>query len=156
MTEGSMARQLAAIKRCDAGLEQVASLLPDLLSQRESATGAARIGEMLDTIRCRLVDEFPALAAEKALEVLVEADGWEHPAPVIGRASCDWVLLLRVCEERLAEASGGERARLEEVRRKLVRALRIDEGAREQRRKLREKKAEMARRRRRRRQRGSR
>ncbi len=84
---------------------------------------------LVDTLRRGLVYEFPALAAERALEDLLAADGWHHPAQALATPIQDWELLLRSCEERLQAATGAERARIEEVRGKLESALRLAEEA---------------------------
>ena len=147
MSGGAMAEQVATLKSCEAGLRQVAALLAGLLARRESAEGAKRVGEMIDELRRSLVYEFPALAAEQALDELVAADGWLHPTEALDAPCRDWELLLRFCDERLDHTTGKERQRLKEVRRKVARALRFAEEAKERLRRRQEEEADQARRR---------
>ena len=128
-SDGSVAQQVATLKTCDAILQQLASHLQGLAACRESAPGAMRVRQAVDALCRGLVYEFPVLSAEQALDELLAADGWTHPTQALETPIRDWELLLQVCDERLGAATGAERTRLDKVRGKLERALRLAEEA---------------------------
>ncbi len=124
-----LTEQAATIKTCEATLGQLDELLAHLAAHRESAWGAIRARRLVEMLRSGLAYEFPALAAEDTLDQLLAADGWHHPTQVLEGPFRDWGLLLRVCEERMKGTNGSERSLLEDVRRKVARAHRLDEEA---------------------------
>ena len=84
------------------------------------------------------------LAAEAYLDLFLDqllAAGteWHHPVQVLGRPHRDYTKLLAACTRRLERARGARRRHLVEITVKLERALRIEEGARKKRARMRKK-----------------
>lgn len=81
---------------------------------------------------------FPMVGAKAAFRELVVTTDWEYPGEVLSSPRPDFGAILRVCEAHLEVAEGTFRQHLAEVHRKLDRAFRIDEEARQRRERNRE------------------
>lgn len=114
-------------------LRSVSELLSGLKRRPGLSRAVARVRPMVEIALAALLHEFPPLAAELAIEELIVAEGWEHPAQALEAPYPPFGELLISCEARLKRARGEERAHLLEVRRKIARAERFVEEAKEER-----------------------
>ncbi len=113
----------------DARPPSAADLCRFLRLLRAAPPEAAAAGHALLLARGRLAAEL-----DLALECLLAAaeDEWRHPVEVLGRPCPDFAALHAASLERL-EGPGGDRRRLESVREKLERAIRLEASARRRR-----------------------
>lgn len=111
----------------------------DLVDRVADAAFGAREAVLHARRMLDLVD--PQTRVMTAFYELYEAAGWNHPSEVLERPRPSYHLLLRMCEIYVGNARGAERRRLEAMRDKLARAVRIIDDAREQRRKRRQRQA---------------
>ncbi len=101
-----------------------------------------RHGGSLGRVLVRLLEasgKSPAVRVEIQLDRLLELDPslWTHPSHVLDRPQPDAEELLEACRLRMADAEEEERERLEGVEQKLALAERLEDKARDRRRKRR-------------------
>ncbi len=99
-----------------------------------------RHGQVLAGLLARLLEasgKSPAVRIQIQIDRLLEVDPslWTHPSHVLDRPFADAAELLEACRVRMEEAGDEERGRLVGVEEKLARAVRIEDKARERRRK---------------------
>ncbi len=117
------------------GQEWRVATLADLARLLRLVDGEAEQVEAAGWVLVAAADLGGEAQVAHGLDLLIEADAsrWRHPAQVLRPPRPELGRLLAGCEARLEEAEGEARKRLEGVREKLERAVRLEERARRRR-----------------------